>query len=92
MILYKVDHNYHKGIKEFEAIKDNGDGTFDYRHISKYSDRIRKKTFLPEHGLNQAAFFINYEDAKDYLVNRLNKSIEKHKHLIDKAQETLDCL
>jgi len=92
MILYKVDHNYHKGIKEFEAIKDNGDGTFDYRHINKYSDKIRKTTFLPEHRLNKAAFFINYEDAKDYLVNRLNKSIEKHKHLIDKAQETLDCL
>lgn len=89
MIIYKVSHNYHKGITEFQAIKDNKDGTFDYE-IERYGEKkIRKKSFVPEFGLNQAAFFVEYNDAKEYLINKIKKTIENYEHLINKSKETL---
>jgi len=93
MIIYKVAHNYHKGIQEVEALSINNDGTFNYEFKGYSGIRLRKQSFIPkESWQGQGHFFINHEDAKKYLVDKLNKSIEKHEAIIKKSKDELNSL
>tara|TARA_R110000803_G_scaffold148079_1_gene213536 strand:+ start:253 stop:528 length:276 start_codon:yes stop_codon:yes gene_type:complete len=91
MKLYKVSSNYHRGIKDFESIKDNGNGTFDSLFKNGSFERIRTKSFLPDYK-NGSAFFKTYEEAKEYITLKIKESIKHHEHIIKKGNDTLNAL
>jgi hypothetical protein len=89
--LYKVASNYHRGIQDFEIIKDNGNGTFDYLFKIGSFEKIRTKSFIPDYG-NGSVFFKTYEEAKKYITLKIKESIKHHEHIIKKANDTLNAL
>lgn len=89
--LYKVASNYHRGIRYFEIIKDNGNGTFDYLFKNGSFERIRTKSFIPDYG-NGSSFFKTYEEAKEYITLKIKESIKHHEHIIKKANDALNAL
>lgn len=84
-ILYKVCHDLTKGIQEFEVISINNDNTFTYKNHYK---RIIKRKFESQHG-NDSIYFINRVNAQNYLIDKINASIEFHTKAINKAKSLL---
>jgi protein subunit release factor B len=88
MKLFKVSNNYHRGIKEVEVLCDNGNGTFDIIKEIGSHKKVITKPFISDYS-NHSSFFKTYEDAKDYIIDKINVNIEKHKSIIDKDMNTL---
>jgi len=89
MIIYKVPTNYHKGIMEFEVKNINNDGTFNYINPC-WADKISIKPFIPKDGYNQPTFFLNYEEAKIFIIDRIKNKIADYEARIKKCHATLN--
>lgn len=91
MKIYKVCGNYLKGVQEFEIQKINPDNTFTYVKEIFGKTRVICRDFRARHP-NDSQYFKTKEEAKLFVVDKINKSIEKHQKLIDKSRSVLNNL
>ena len=91
MKIYKVCGNYLKGVQEFEIQKINPDNTFIYEKELFGKIRIICRDFSTRQP-NDSQYFRTKKEAKDFVVDKINKSIEKHQKLIDKSRSVLNSL
>jgi hypothetical protein len=89
MKIYKVCGNYLKGIQEFEIQKINEDDTFIYEKEWLGKKRIICRDFRSRHP-NDSNFFKTKKEAKDFVIEKITKSIEKNQNLIDKSRLVLN--
>jgi hypothetical protein len=80
--IYRVSQNFNKPIQELEVESiNNDDGTFLVKNYFKYNDcvdKIYKISFIPKKDkMNQPTFFIKYEDAKKFYIEKLNNKIQE---------------
>jgi len=91
MKIYKVCGNYLKGVQEFEIKKINPDNTFIYEKDIFGKTRIICRDFKSRHP-NDSQYFKTKEEAKKFVIDKINKSILKHQKLIDKSRSVLNNL
>ena len=89
MKIYKVCGNYLKGIQEFEIQKINDDDTFIYEKEMFGKTRVICRDFRSRHP-NDSNFFRTKKEAKEFIIGKITKSIEKHQRLIDKSRSVLN--
>lgn len=93
MIIYKVDHNLKKGIKEFEILSINNDGTFNCESQCR-RNKILVKNFSSNKTskMNQPSFFITKDEAMSFLSDKLNEKIKLCKKEIESCFAVLNAL
>lgn len=88
MKLYRVSNDWNKGIKEIDILNTDGE-TFEY--FDEGWQRNMRMPLLPKYP-NQPIFFLTYQEAKVYLIERIVKCNAEMQDKINKGVKVISSL